>query len=263
MSNELATLISRLGGEALCAPAVREEATDAGASVASLIDHLSDGSISAVFFQTGVGVKTFFKEAERQGRLAELLDALSKVTTIARGPKPTAVLKQNGVQISVSIREPFTTAEILQAIDGLQLEGTGVALLHYGERNEQLARSLLARGARLEEVSLYEWQLPQDLEPLKTLIGEVVGGRVDAVAFTSQIQVRHLFQVADGLGQSEELKRALNTKTFVAAVGPTCADAVESFGVTPRVVPQPPKMGPMMIALAEFIEQHGRRDPSP
>ena len=204
--------------------------------------------------------ESLFKEAERLGHLAELLAGLRKVTVVARGPKPTAVLKQNQVPISVSVREPYTTAEILAAIDGLDLADQAVALINYGERNAPLSDALQTRGAQLEEVCLYAWRMPEDLEPLKTLIHEVIEGRVDAVAFTSQIQARHLFQVATTLGRSAELTQALNTRTIVAAVGPTCAAAIEGFGVRPQIVAHPPKMGPMVLALAEYIEQKRRPD---
>jgi uroporphyrinogen-III synthase len=259
MSSELATLVTRLGGEPLCAPAVREATLDAGQEVATLIDRLSAGEIAVIFFLTGVGVKALLKEAEHLGRLEELLAALRSVTTVARGPKPSAVLKHNHVPIAVSIQEPYTTADILAALDALELQDRGAALLHYGERNAALAEALLKRGARLTEVCLYTWQLPEDIEPIKMLIGEIIGGRVDAVAFTSQIQVRHLFQIAAELGDTEALKEALKAKTIVAAVGPTCAAAIESFGVIPQIVPQPPKMGPMVMALAEYLEQKSNR----
>jgi uroporphyrinogen-III synthase len=263
MSSELAALVTRQGGEPLCAPAVREATLDAGAAVATLLNRLSAGEIAVIFFLTGVGVKALMREAEGLHRSQELLEALRKMITVARGPKPSAVLKQLQVPISLSIREPYTTVEILAALDSLDLQGKGVALLHYGERNAPLAEALLSRGAWLEEICLYEWQLPLDLEPLKGLIKEVISGRVDAVAFTSQIQARHLFQIADELGKTEALREALNTRTVVAAVGPTCAAAIESFGVSPQIVPTPPKMGQMIHALAEFLEQKDSRSSSP
>jgi uroporphyrinogen-III synthase len=262
MSSELATLVTRLGGEPVCAPAVREVALEAGPAIARLIERLSAGALQVILFQTGVGVKALLKAAEHLNRLEELLSALRRMTTVARGPKPSAVLKQNQVPITVSIQEPFTTKEILAALDGLELQGKGVALLHYGERNVPLAEALVGRGAQLEEVCLYEWQLPDDLEPLRMLIGEIISGRVDAVAFTSQIQVRHLFQIAAELGKAEALRHSLNAETVVAAVGPTCAAAIQSFGVKPQIVPQPPKMGPMVLALAEYFEQQGNRPSS-
>jgi uroporphyrinogen-III synthase len=257
MSSELAMLVTRQGGVPLCAPAVREATLDAGAAVATLLSRLSAGEIAVIFFLTGVGVKALLQEAERLNRAPELLEALRKTTVVARGPKPTAVLKQLQVPILLAIQEPYTTVEILAALDALELQNRGVALLHYGERNAPLAEALLKRGAWLEEICLYEWQLPEDLEPLKAMIDEIICGRVDAVAFTSQIQARHLFQIAAELGKAEELREALIANTIVAAVGPTCAAAVESFGVHPQIVPHPPKMGQMILALAEYLEQNG------
>lgn len=259
MSSELASLVRRHGGEALCAPAVREATLEAGAAVGALLNRLSAGEIAVIFFLTGVGVKALLQEAEQLNRAPELLDALRKLTTVARGPKPSAALKQLQVPVSLSIEEPYTTGEIVAALDRLQVQGKGVALLHYGERNAQLAEALLARGAWLEEICLYEWQLPEELEPLRVLIDEIINGRVDAVAFTSQIQARHLFQIAAEEGKSEALRTALNSKTTVAAVGPTCAAALENLGVIPQIVPSPPKMGQMILALSEYLEQKGHR----
>jgi uroporphyrinogen-III synthase len=233
-------------------PAVREVAIDCGPQVSALIDGISAGRLSIVIFSTGVGAAAVFQEAEKLGRLPELLELLKKVTTVCRGPKPSAVLSRYGLPISIKAREPFTTAQVLEAISALQLQETGVAVLHYGERNLPLVEALQARGARIEELFVYEWQMPEDVGPLQQLAQEIIEGRVNAVAFTSQIQARHLFQIAQADGCAVELANALNHKTIVAAIGPTCTASLEEFGVTPHVVPQPPKMGPMVSALAEY-----------
>jgi uroporphyrinogen-III synthase len=81
---------------------------------------------------------------------------------------------------------------------------------------------------------------------------------VDAVAFTSQIQARHLFQVAEAMGLAPSLAGALNSRTVVASVGPTCTGALQSFGVTPRVEPERPKMRPMVTALVRHFREEPR-----
>ena len=50
-----------------------------------------------------------------------------------------------------------------------------------------------------------------------------------------------------------ELTDILNRHVVVAAVGPICSAAVEAAGVVPRVVPQNPKMSPLITALAEYF----------
>ena len=75
------------------------------------------------------------------------------------------------------------------------------------------------------------------------------------IAFTSQVQIRHLWHVATSLGLAEALTQALHTQLIVAVVGPTCAAALTALGVTPHVVPAHPKMGPMVMALAAYLER--------
>ena len=60
--------------------------------------------------------------------------------------------------------------------------------------------------------------------------------------------------VAGGLGVQIELSRALNRATVVAAVGPTCASALERFGIQVNVVPRHPKMGHMVLSLMERLK---------
>jgi uroporphyrinogen-III synthase len=195
------------------------------------------------------------REAETLGRHTELVEGLQHSLTVCRGPKPVAVLKRQGLPVTVQAHAPYTTTELLEAMADVELQGRGVALVHYGERNEVLAAALQARGAQLDELCLYAWHLPDDLGPLQQLVRALVAGHVDAVAFTSQVQVRHLWQVASGIGLDTDLTRVLTSRCIVAAVGPTCAAALEALGVTPQVMPTHPKMGPMVTALAAYLEQ--------
>jgi uroporphyrinogen-III synthase len=254
MSKELADLVERFGGRPYCVPAVREARLPPLEHVTAFIAALCAGRFSAVVLLTGVGVTALLREADSEGRLAETLNALRQTTTACRGPKPAAVLRRHDVPIGLSAAEPYTTRELLDALQAIDIDGKEVALVHYGERNSALADALEARGAELEELCLYEWVMPDDVEPLRRLVGELIDGRVDAVAFTSQVQCRHLFQVAADLGWSDELANALNSRIVVAAIGPVCAGALKTLGVTPRVLPAHPKMGPMIAALADYFE---------
>lgn len=262
MSDELAGLVRRHGGEPYAVPAVRESTLDCSEQVTALMASLLSDQVEVVIFSTGSGVTTLFQEVDRIGRLPELLVALQRVTTVCRGPKPAAVLRRHGVPVSLIAPEPHTTSELLAVMADLELTGRDVMLVHYGDRNVALAEALQARACRLAELSLYEWQLPEDTAPLQDLIRDLIAGRLDAIAFTSQVQVRHLFQVAADLGQVDTLAHALNGRTVVAAVGPTCAAALQRLGVTPDVVPEHPKMGHLVIALARHLERDGSRTSS-
>lgn len=256
---EMVRLVERYGGEAVCAPSVREQRVESPAEVAALIDGLGCGDIQTVIFFTGVGTAALFEQAAGLGRRAELVDRLARAAVVARGPKPASALREAGVPVTISVSEPYTTTDVLAALTGHPLAGQGVAIIEYGERNEALAGSLRGQGANLTELCLYAWELPADRGPLERLTLEMVAGRFDALAVTSQIQTRHLFLVATDLGCTGRLQRALNSRVIVAAVGPTCAAGLESLGVLPRVVPAHPKMGHLVRDLAAYFADRRSR----
>jgi uroporphyrinogen-III synthase len=253
MGSELSSLVRRHGGVPRLAPALREATVDATDAVVELLDALAEGRVQIVVFLTGVGASALFAAAERIGRLDELTAALHATTNLCRGQKPWMPLKRNGVPISVTVPAPYTTADVVSTLATLHPGGRGVALLHYGERSEVLTEALAGWGARVVELFLYGWQLPEDTGPLGEIIEEIIRGEVDAVAFTTQVQVRHLLRIAGAQGREAALIAALNTRSVVAAVGPTCAAALEAAGVVPDVVPTNPKMGPMVLALAAHL----------
>jgi uroporphyrinogen-III synthase len=254
MSGELSAMVERLGGKPYSVPAVRETPLDQPEETRAFMDSLCAGRFAVVVFMTGVGASALLREADKLGKLEPALAALRKAITVCRGPKPVSVLRRADVQVNVTAAEPHTTVELLQALEAIELGGKTVAFVHYGERNENTADGLKRRGAVVSEICLYEWRLPDDTSGLEGLVREIIAGAVDAIAVTSQIQIRHLFQIAQQLGKSAELADAMSRKLVVAAVGPVCATALRSYGVVPHVQPSHPKMGPMLLALADYFE---------
>lgn len=253
MQGELAEMVRRFGGEPVSAPALREDPLPSGDAVARFIDLLTARSLPFVVFLTGAGAQALIREAEALGRQQELLDGLERSTTICRGPKPSGVLAKHRVTVDVRIPPPHTTSEILSTLSLLLLDDRRVGLVHYGERNEAVVAALESRQVKVEELCLYEWQLPLDLAPLHRLIRAILAGEIDAVAFTTQIHVRHLLQVAEDLQLRDALVQALSEHTLAAAIGPTCAAALDAAGITPHVIADPPKIGPMLTDLADQL----------
>jgi len=253
LASEMAELVRREGGEPVCAPAVHEARVDVSGIIASLIDDILAGRIAVVICLTGAGVASLFTQAEELGSLANLVDALSSVMTMCRGPKPAAVLRRHEVPVRVGVKAPHTTSELLDALADVPLLDQRVVIIGDGGRNPVLADALLARGALVQEVHTYEWQLPDDLAPIQQLIHALIDDRIDAVAFTTQVQVRHLFDVADRMELREPLHHALLDQTIVASIGPTCSTVLAEFGVVPHVVASPPRMRPLITAIGAHL----------
>jgi uroporphyrinogen-III synthase len=255
MSRELARLVEKHGGDPVCVPAVRECHELDAATADELITKMLGGAHDIVVFMTGVAVSLLFEVAEQIGRRPDLVAGLKRMTSVCRGPKPTAALRGFGVPPTLTARESFTSAEVIDAFSTLEVAGRHVLLFHYGERSEALAETLVARQAILDERWLYRWQLPEDIAPLQGLVRNIVAGELDALAVTCQIQFRHLMQVAEGLGLAEDLVRTLKERMVVGAVGPTCRAILQVHGVDAHVVPEHPKMGPLIVSLMRFLER--------
>jgi uroporphyrinogen-III synthase len=263
MSHELARLVEKHGGTPLNVPAVHEAPAPNAEIITPILDDLAHGRYEVVLFMTGVAVALLFELAEQLGRRTELVASLRHVTSVCRGPKPTAALRGFGVPPTLSAREPFTAAELIDALSDLEIVGRSVLLFNYGERSETLSETLLARRADLHEFWLYRWQLPEDTRALEGLVRRIVQGNVDALAVTCQIQFRHLYQVAERLELERELVHALNEHVVVGAVGPTCRAILEVYGIKPSVEPEHPKMGPLVMALMRHLDAHGSRPQTP
>jgi len=89
---------------------------------------------------------------------------------------------------------------------------------------------------------------------LADVVRDIVGGRIDAVLFTSQVQCRHLFARANTLRLDRELAERLNRQTVVGAVGPVCAAALRQAGVVPDVIPARPNLPSLVGAVADYFD---------
>ena len=85
---EMAKLIASHGGEPLVAPAMAEVPLGQNVSAFEFAERLFHGEIPVVVFLTGVGTRALFEVVETRYSRAQLVEALGKVTVVARGPKP-------------------------------------------------------------------------------------------------------------------------------------------------------------------------------
>lgn len=244
----LAGLVARRGAVPMHAPALEEVPdVDMNALAAHLRGWRAEPFTLAIF-QTGVGTRALFEAAEGLGSLPEWLQLLDRAIIVVRGPKPLGELNARGVRIDIRAASPFTTDTVLAAIAAVPLEHSRVLVQRYGEANRRLCDGLTARGAAVQEIASYRWALPADLAPLERLIEALARSQVDAVVFTSAVQVRNLYAVAERLGRSADLAALLNA-TVIASIGPVCSAALKERGVRPTFEANPPKLGPLVSAL--------------
>jgi uroporphyrinogen-III synthase len=110
-------------------------------------------------------------------------------------------------------------------------------------------------------VPIYQYALPEDLEPLRRAIQATVDDGIDVILLTTATQVVHLFQVAAQMGLSERVRQGL-AKLVVASVGPTTSEALRDYGIRVDVEASHPKMGVLVreaaaLAPALLVRRRG------
>jgi len=254
LGKELVELVAKRGARPVHAPALAEVPAIEPAAIKKLIADLETRPAKLAIFQTGVATTALFNAIEALKSTERLHALLNNMTVAVRGPKPTAALLARGVRIDLSAGEPYTTTEVLEAIRGVSVRKERVLVQRYGVANIDLEEALRAAGALVIEITTYRWGLPADTKPLIDLMDALEHGAIDAVAVTNAAQVYNLFALAERLGRSMTMRAVLN-RILVASIGPVTSDALKKFGVVVRVEASPPKLGPLVNALARALSR--------
>jgi uroporphyrinogen-III synthase len=102
-------------------------------------------------------------------------------------------------------------------------------------------------------VRVYQWDLPEDLAPLREAVHRIAEGRADVAMFTTSIQLPHLFRIAAEEQLHDPMQKALG-RMVIASIGPTTTETLEEFGLQADITPSHPKMG---FLVKETAEQAG------
>lgn len=263
MAAPTADLVRKHGGVPLSAPALREVPLGASPALTAFVDGLINNEFDVVIFETGVGVRYLTQAIETRMTRETWLAGLARTRVVARGPKPAAALRELPARVDLLVPEPNTWHQTLALLDSqLPVKGLRVALQEYGKPNLDLVDGLNRRGATVTRVAVYRWALPEDLEPLRSVIVEIAERRVEAALFTSAQQVEHLLLIAGQEGREADLHTAFRTYTVVGSIGPTTSEVLRASGIPVDLEPEHPKLGHLVSLLAARWRNLGKAGPS-
>lgn len=267
-ATELASIVMSYDGQPIVAPSMREVPLESNTEALAFADALVRDEFDLVVLLTGVGTRALVDLVGRvRGSRDSFVEALRRTRVAARGPKPLAVLRELQVPAWLAAPEPNTWRELLAALDERRSEfpltGKRVAVQEYGATNPELLEGLESRGARVTRVPVYQWMLPEDLEPLRSAIRAVAANEVDVALFTTSTQVVHLLDVAETMQMRSAVREGLR-RAVVASIGPTTSEELQRQGIGVDLEPTHPKMGFLVREAAERAgELSGRKRAAP
>lgn len=251
---EIGRLIEKFGGLATVAPSMKEVPLESNPDPLLFLDRLLAGEIDLSIFLTGVGTDALYNAVESRITPDDLTAEIKKTFVAVRGPKPAAALAKRGIQPDLRAPEPNTwkdlAAEFLR--QEVVLHGKSIAVQEYGVTNQDLRSWLESQGAEVQSVSIYCWELPDDLEPMKQAIRNLIAGDFDLILWTSAQQVVHVTQVASDMGLKEEWLRAAQDIPH-CSIGPTASERLREYGFEPAMEPSHPKMAYLVREALDFV----------
>ena len=234
---------------------MREVPIESNVEALAFIDDLIGGEFDVVILLTGVGTRALLDIVQRvHGTRRKFVEALADTLVVARGPKPLAVLRELEIAPWFTAPEPNTFRELVAELDArkaaVSLDGLSVAVQEYGVSNPELLAALESRGARVTRVPVYQWELPEDLEPLRNAVRGIAAGDFDVALFTTATQAVHLMKVAATLQVRDAVLEGLR-RMVIASIGPTTSEELRQQGISIDLEPSHPKMGFLVREAAE------------
>ncbi|HPC46523.1 MAG TPA: uroporphyrinogen-III C-methyltransferase [Deltaproteobacteria bacterium] len=212
-SYESAALFAASGAKTVCYPLVE---------IRELDFELPDPhSCDMVVFTSQNAVSIFFSRLASRGLDARAL-APAKIYCI--GPRTRESLKSFGI-IADGMAEEFRAEGLVELFRDMDLSGLRVCLPRARGARPVLVDALRRKGARVDEITVYETVLPENASG-ETFLQAL--SEVDTVVFTSPSGVRHALELLGGDAMPLESKR-------IAAIGPVTAEALKNRGLTPGV----------------------------
>lgn len=231
-----ANMLEAQGAVALRCPLVRIVDLDDATEASAWLDALIGGAFEDVIWLTGEGLRRLLALSVRNGRREAFVEALGRVRSITRGPKPARVLRELGLAPGLAAATP-TSQGVLDTLAGEGLAGRRIGVqLYPGERAWPLVAALRERGAVVSPVTPYRYASQTETEQVTAAIRGLIEGTVGMIAFTSSPQVERLIEVARAADLEAQLIAALRN-IRVAAVGPVAEETLRNYGIAAVVRP--------------------------
>ena len=253
--DELESLLARRGARVLSGPALRILPLAEDELLHEVTGTLVGDPPDVLVVNTGVGFRGWVEAADGWGLAESLLAALGGARILARGPKAAGAVRAAGLREEWS-PESESSDEVLARLLDDGVDGLRVAVQLHGAPQRELCDALRGAGAEVVEAPVYRWVPPHDVAPLRRLTDAVLGGDVDALAFTSAPAVLSMLEHADE--RRPALLQAMRDDVVVACVGPVCARPLVSEDV-PCVLPDRMRLGGLVRSLVDALPERAVR----
>src|SRR5438874_1572178 len=167
--DRLGRMLEAQGAATLRCPLVAIDDTPDPAPVLAWLDRFVSAPPDDLVLFTGEGLRRLLGFAARAGIDARFRDALGRVRTITRGPKPARALREVGLDPGLRAAQP-TTDGVIAALSAGELHGRRIGVQLYPEAPSTLLDFLTQAGAEPDPVWPYAYVASVEDDEILALI---------------------------------------------------------------------------------------------
>jgi uroporphyrinogen III methyltransferase/synthase len=241
----LAHLLEAAGAEVVCFPTIALAPPEASGALDRAV--AESAAYDWIVFTSPNGVRAFLDRFAAQARD---LRELAGVRLAAIGPETAAELGRHLLKPAVVPAE-YRAEGLLEALGDDDVCGRRILLPRAAGARSILPDTLVARGARVDEVIAYRAVPPPDAD-VAGMRAALASGSIDALTFTSSSTVRNFVAL---VGPDEVARHVSSVRPVIACIGPITAETARECGLTVAVMPAQYTVP----ALAAAVIAHLRR----
>jgi uroporphyrinogen III methyltransferase/synthase len=227
----LAGRLQELGAQVVQAPVIRVRALPGpplDPSPYDLICLTSPNGVSHLFDRLAASEPPYDARSLADARIAAI------------GPGTARALAEHGIRADV-VPEKFVAESLVQALADIPVRRALVA--RAAEARDVLPEALLARGAQVDVLDLYE--TVAEAGPASTIEAALAA---DYLTFTSSSTVRFFLTAAEGLG-------GISPSSRIVSIGPVTSQTLREHGLEPHVEAERHDVDGLIEALLDDISE--------
>ena len=254
-ADELGAALVRRGAAVVVAPALGVVPHVDEVALLESTRKIINEPVDVLVVTTGIGFRGWLDTAEAAGLADDLVNALTGVRLIARGPKARGALQAAGLRADW-VAESETAAEIADFLLAEGVDQQRIAVQRHGAGDDGLDARLSGGGASVTSLEIYRWGPPPDPDLLHEATEDLAAGGYDAVLFTSAPGAAAWLTELRRLDKLDHVRDLVTSgRLLVAAVGPVTAEPLRVAGLEVSV-PDRWRMGALVRLV--IMELGGR-----
>lgn len=249
--HDMSSMIKKLGGTPVARPQESKLTLSTMHIQHELLRLIEDRS-DWIIFTSRTGLEAIMKQGECMVIRSALIEIMNAAKVVAIGYKTFAMLKKMGIT-PIFVEDNSRIQGLVKNLNRFVYTGNKVTLQLEDKPSPLLIKFLEKKGSNVRQIIPYH-QIPSEVQVSDLLCKEIFNGAVDAVCFTTAVQVRAFFLFVKNNDYYFPVKDCFKYKVLVVAVGKATAEALKEEGINRQLALEGKQTRENIMELGQYYQ---------